>query len=60
MDLQDFLWLRDRFLSLVEGREFGLVAVLTQASRISSSPVSYMSESVVIPLPREPIDRASG
>ena len=37
----------------------GAAAVRTHASRISSSPVSYISESVVIPPREEPNDLAS-
>ena len=44
--LQDFLEFLALFLSLGV-LLLGVVAVLTQASRISSSPVSYISESVV-------------
>ena len=50
VNLHDFLELRARRRSL--GRVLGVVAVRTQASKISSSPVSYISESVVTP----PID----
>lgn len=55
-DLQDFRCLLARFLSL--GALVGAaVAVLTQASSISSSPVSYISESVVTqPLDDENFD----
>ena len=46
VNLQDFLEFLALFLSLGV-LLLGVVAVLTQASRISSSPVSYISESVV-------------
>lgn len=55
-DLQDFRCLLARFLSL-GARVGAAVAVLTQASSISSSPVSYISESVVTqPLDDENLD----
>lgn len=56
-NLQDLRWFRDRLRS--RGLLMGAAAVRTHASRISSSPVSYISESVVSPPRDDPKDRAS-
>lgn len=55
--IHDFRCLLDRFRSLL-GLVEGAAAVRTHASRISSSPVSYISESVVAQ-PRDDCDLES-